>query len=129
MAAGRRERGSWAPAGREPERRIHAAIAPARLRVLWSILKYNTPPRKRLGPTAPLEGALKGLKTRYTRICYVFAMDGKVMVIGGTGLVGNALLRTWTERGAEVAAATYHCHPSGGFLQLDMQEEAKVRTF
>ncbi|MCR4296621.1 MAG: SDR family oxidoreductase, partial [Elusimicrobia bacterium] len=56
-------------------------------------------------------------------------MDGKVMVIGGTGLVGNALLRTWTERDAEVAAATYHCHPSGGFLQLDMQDEEKVRTF
>lgn len=51
------------------------------------------------------------------------------MVIGGTGLVGNALLRAWTARGAEVAAATYHCHPSGGFLQLDMQEEAKVRAF
>ncbi len=51
------------------------------------------------------------------------------MVIGGTGLVGNALLRAWTERGAEVAAATYHCHPSGGFLQLDMQDEKEVRRF
>jgi len=50
------------------------------------------------------------------------------MVIGGTGLVGNALLRTWTALGAEVAAATYHCHPSGGFLQLDMQDEAQVRA-
>lgn len=52
----------------------------------------------------------------------------KVMVIGGTGLVGNALLRTWTARGAQVAAATYHCHASGGFLQLDMQDENKVRA-
>ena len=49
------------------------------------------------------------------------------MVIGGTGLVGNALLRTWTSRGADVAAATYHCHASGSFLQLDMQDEARVR--
>lgn len=50
------------------------------------------------------------------------------MVIGGTGLVGNALLRAWTARGAEVSAATYHCHPSGGFLQLDMQDRDKVRA-
>ena len=55
-------------------------------------------------------------------------MSGKVLVIGGTGLVGNALVRAWTSRGAEVAAATYHCHPSGGFLQLDMQDEAGVRA-
>ncbi|MDP3542517.1 MAG: SDR family oxidoreductase [Elusimicrobiota bacterium] len=53
-------------------------------------------------------------------------MDGKIMVIGGTGLVGNALLRAWTARGAEVAAATYHSHPSGGFLQLDMRDSARV---
>jgi|SRR6185312_8399207 len=49
-------------------------------------------------------------------------MSAKVLVIGGTGLVGNALLRAWTARGADVAAATYHCHASGGFLQLDMQD-------
>src|SRR5665213_1901366 len=54
-------------------------------------------------------------------------MSVKVMVIGGTGLVGNALVRAWTARGADVAAATYHCHASGGFLQLDMQDEARVR--
>lgn len=54
-------------------------------------------------------------------------MSGKVLVVGGTGLVGNALVRAWAARGAEVAAATYHCHASGGFLQLDMQDEAKVR--
>lgn len=51
-----------------------------------------------------------------------------MLVIGGTGLVGNALLRAWTARGAEVAAATYHSHPSGGFLQLDMRDLDKVRT-
>jgi dTDP-4-dehydrorhamnose reductase len=54
-------------------------------------------------------------------------MSGKVLVIGGTGLVGNALVRTWAARGAEVAAATYHCHASGGFLQLDIQEESRIR--
>ena len=54
-------------------------------------------------------------------------MGAKVLVIGGTGLVGNALLRAWTARGADVVAATYHAHATGGFLQLDMREEAKVR--
>ena len=92
------------------------------------MLKYNTPRRKRLGPRAPPGGVLEGPKTQYTRIWYSFDMDGKIMVIGGTGLVGNALLRTWTALGAEVAAATYHCHPSGGFLQLDMQDESQVRA-
>jgi len=55
-------------------------------------------------------------------------MDATVLVIGGTGLVGNALLRAWTAAGARVSAATYHCHPSGGFLQLDMQNEGQVRA-
>lgn len=55
-------------------------------------------------------------------------MDGKILVIGGTGLVGNALLRAWTARGAEVAAATYHRHASGGFLQLDMQDLGAVKA-
>jgi dTDP-4-dehydrorhamnose reductase len=54
-------------------------------------------------------------------------VSAKVLVIGGTGLVGNALLRAWTARGADVTAATYHCHASGGFLQLDMQDQARVR--
>lgn len=54
-------------------------------------------------------------------------MDGKILVIGGTGLVGNALLRAWAAQGAQVAAATYHCHASGGFLQLDMQDRDRVK--
>ncbi len=62
------------------------------------------------------------------RFCYYFDMDGTVMIIGGTGLVGNALMRVWTAKGAQVTAATYHCHASGGFLQLDMQDEDKVRA-
>ncbi len=55
-------------------------------------------------------------------------MNGMVMVIGGTGLVGNALLRAWSAQGAQVAAATYHSHASGGFLQLDMRDLGKVRA-
>ena len=55
-------------------------------------------------------------------------MSGKVLVIGGTGLVGNALVRAWTARGADVAAATYHCHPTSGFLQLDMQQAGAVTS-
>jgi dTDP-4-dehydrorhamnose reductase len=55
-------------------------------------------------------------------------MDSKVMVIGGTGLVGNALLRAWAAKGAQVSAATYHCHASGGFLQLDMQDSGRVKA-
>jgi dTDP-4-dehydrorhamnose reductase len=54
-------------------------------------------------------------------------MSVKMLVIGATGLVGNALLRTWKARGVNVAAATYHRHASGGFLQLDMRDEARVR--
>ena len=56
-------------------------------------------------------------------------MAERILVVGGTGLVGNALLRTWTLQGAEVSAATYHCHPAAGaFLQLDMQDESGVRA-
>lgn len=52
----------------------------------------------------------------------------RVVVVGGTGLVGNALVRAWTAAGAEVAGATYHCHPSSPFLQLDMQDEGAVQS-
>jgi dTDP-4-dehydrorhamnose reductase len=54
-------------------------------------------------------------------------MSGKVLVIGGTGLVGNALVREWRELGADIAAATYHCHASSSFLQLDIQDDRQVR--
>lgn len=49
-------------------------------------------------------------------------------MIGGTGLIGNALVRAWRARGETVAAATYHCHPSAAFLQLDMEDEAAVKA-
>lgn len=52
----------------------------------------------------------------------------RIVVLGGTGLVGNALVRAWKSGGAEeVAAATYRAHPASGFLQLDMRDEARVR--
>jgi dTDP-4-dehydrorhamnose reductase len=55
-------------------------------------------------------------------------VSGGILVVGGTGLVGNALLRAWRARGEDVSAATYHCHPSASFLQLDMQDESAVRA-
>lgn len=53
-------------------------------------------------------------------------MPDKILIVGGTGLVGNALLRAWTKRGADVAAATYHCHPTPHFRQLNMQDAGAV---
>ena len=55
-------------------------------------------------------------------------MAARILVIGGTGLVGNALVRRWTACGAVVAAATYHAHPSPDFRRLDMQDEAAVKA-
>lgn len=54
-------------------------------------------------------------------------MAESILVVGGTGLVGNALVRAWEARGVQVAAATYHCHPSPLFRQLDMQDKEAVR--
>lgn len=53
-------------------------------------------------------------------------MAERILVVGGTGLVGNALVRAWQRRGDEVAAATYHCHASPLFRQLDMQDASAV---
>ncbi len=49
-----------------------------------------------------------------------------ILVVGGTGLVGNALVRAWLRRGAKVAGATYHLRPSPFFRQLDMQDPGAV---
>lgn len=54
-------------------------------------------------------------------------MTDKILVIGGTGLVGNALTRAWSRRGSEVVAATFHCHETPFFRQLDMQDLDVVR--
>jgi dTDP-4-dehydrorhamnose reductase len=51
----------------------------------------------------------------------------RVTIVGATGLVGNALLRSWNARGAEIAAATYHDHPGTDFRQLDMTDADAVR--
>ena len=50
-----------------------------------------------------------------------------IFVIGGTGLVGNALMRAWDRRGRRVVGATFHCHPCPHFSRLDMQDERAVR--
>lgn len=50
----------------------------------------------------------------------------RILVIGATGLVGNALQRVWSGAGAEVVGATYHCHPGPGYRQLDVQDQAAV---
>lgn len=49
-----------------------------------------------------------------------------LLVVGGTGLVGNALVRAWAARGRRVTGATYHCHPSEAFRALDMQDAPGV---
>src|ERR1700674_124818 len=59
-------------------------------------------------------------------MCYNGPMTQRILVIGGTGLVGNALVRAWTREGSEVAAATFHCHSTAQFRQLDMQDEPAV---
>src|SRR5438094_929333 len=52
--------------------------------------------------------------------------DERILVVGGTGLVGNALVRAWSAQGAAVTAATYHCRETPAFRQLDMQDSAAV---
>lgn len=51
-----------------------------------------------------------------------------MLVIGGTGLVGNALVRAWAAKGHPTAGATYHGHPAPGFVRLDMRDEAALRA-
>ncbi len=53
--------------------------------------------------------------------------DERILVVGGTGLVGNALVRGWTRRGKTVTAATYHCRQTAAFRQLDMQDADAVK--
>jgi dTDP-4-dehydrorhamnose reductase len=54
-------------------------------------------------------------------------MQGGILVVGGAGLVGDALVRAWRARGAETAAAVLR--PRGpGFLELDMRDAERVRA-
>jgi len=55
-------------------------------------------------------------------------MSERILVLGGTGLVGNALYRFWRSSGAQVAAASRRRHEVGGFLTLDMTDAAAVRA-
>jgi dTDP-4-dehydrorhamnose reductase len=52
----------------------------------------------------------------------------KVLVIGGMGLVGQALLRAWQSRGAQVCSADFKTVPQPGARQLDMRDEKAVRA-
>jgi len=49
----------------------------------------------------------------------------RVLVIGGTGLVGSTLLRQLDEQGAE-AIGTYHSRPSPGLRRLDLADATAV---
>lgn len=50
----------------------------------------------------------------------------QILVVGGTGLVGTALVRAWLARGAKVVGATYHGRTTPFFRQLDMQDADAV---
>ncbi len=52
-------------------------------------------------------------------------MAQKILVVGATGLVGNALARAWGKRGATVVA-TYHVQQTSPFLPLDMRDARAV---
>jgi dTDP-4-dehydrorhamnose reductase len=51
-----------------------------------------------------------------------------VLVIGGMGLVGDALLRAWQSRGARVWSADFQGAPDGRVRRLDMRDEGAVRA-
>lgn len=55
-------------------------------------------------------------------------MSESVLVIGGTGLIGNALVRDWDGRGARVAAATCHRAATRHFRRLDIRDAGAVRA-
>jgi dTDP-4-dehydrorhamnose reductase len=55
-------------------------------------------------------------------------MSERVLVLGGTGLVGNALYRFWRGRGSEVTATSRRRHELGGFQPLDMTDPAGVKS-
>ena len=55
-------------------------------------------------------------------------MSERILVLGGTGLVGNALYRFWLARGANAAATSRRRHEVGGFQSLDMTDPAAVKS-
>lgn len=61
-------------------------------------------------------------------MCYNARMQGRLLVIGGTGLVGDALARAWRGRGGGATVCTYHCHPGPDLRRLDMRDEPAVQA-
>jgi dTDP-4-dehydrorhamnose reductase len=55
-------------------------------------------------------------------------MSERILVLGGTGLVGNALYRFWRARGADVQVATRRPQEAFGFRTLDMTDAEAVRA-
>lgn len=53
-------------------------------------------------------------------------MRERILVIGATGLVGNALLRAVSQRKADIAGATSHREPGKGFEPLDITDARAV---
>ncbi|MFA6319054.1 MAG: SDR family oxidoreductase [Elusimicrobiota bacterium] len=52
----------------------------------------------------------------------------RVLVIGAAGLIGNALVRAWERRGAEVLGCDRVCRPGGPFVTLDFTHEGQVAS-
>ncbi|MBI5622604.1 MAG: SDR family oxidoreductase [Elusimicrobia bacterium] len=50
----------------------------------------------------------------------------RALVIGATGLIGNALVRAWERRGAEVVGCDHRCLPSGPFIPLDFTQDGRL---
>ena len=52
----------------------------------------------------------------------------KILVVGGAGLVGDALVRAWEKRGAQVLAADCCPELGPGMIRLDMRDEDAIRA-
>ncbi len=52
----------------------------------------------------------------------------KILVVGGAGLVGDALVRAWEKRGVQVLAADCCPELGPGMIRLDMRDENEVRA-
>nr|WP_236007988.1 SDR family oxidoreductase [Nakamurella leprariae] len=53
--------------------------------------------------------------------------DRVVLVVGGTGLIGTAVVERLREEGAVVVPASRHADPATGGLVMDARDEASVR--
>ncbi|MBI5884403.1 MAG: SDR family oxidoreductase [Elusimicrobia bacterium] len=54
------------------------------------------------------------------------SLPERVLVIGATGLIGNALVRSWERRGVPVLGADRRCRPGGPFIPLDFTQEGRL---